>query len=62
MPAPLRVKLSQSEKETLSELQKAHSVPYRTRNRAHMLKLNGQGINVPEIARIFDCHERMALR
>ena len=22
-----------------------------------MLKLNGQGINVPEIARIFDCHE-----
>jgi len=32
MPAPLRVKLSQSEEETLSELQKANSVPYRTRN------------------------------
>ena len=57
MPAPLRVKLNESEKETLRELQKADSVPYRTRDRARMLKLNNQGINVPEIARIFDCHE-----
>lgn len=57
MPAPLRVKLSRMEEETLGELQKANSVPYRTRNRAQMLKLNAQGINVPEIARIFDCHE-----
>ncbi|MEN9518250.1 MAG: hypothetical protein RLZZ381_838, partial [Cyanobacteriota bacterium] len=26
-------------------------------NRAQMLKLNAQGINVPEIAQIFNCHE-----
>ena len=57
MPAPLRVKLSLEEEKTLKELEKASSVPYRTRNRAQMLKLNAQGINVPEIARIFDCHE-----
>jgi transposase len=57
MPAPLRVKLSLLEEETLKELQKASSVPYRTRNRAQMLKLNAQGKNVPEIAQIFNCHE-----
>ena len=57
MPAPLRVKLSQLEKETLNELHKASSVPYRTRNRAWMLKLNAQGRNVPEIAQILSCHE-----
>jgi hypothetical protein len=57
MPAPLRIKLRQLEKETLSQLHKASSVPYRTRNRAQMLKLNAQGINVPEIAPIFNCHE-----
>jgi transposase len=32
-------------------------VPYRTRNRAQMLKLNAQGRNAPEIAQIFNCHE-----
>ena len=57
MPAPLRVKLSWLEEETLKELHKASSVPYRTRNRAQMLKLNAQGKNVPEIAQIFNCHE-----
>jgi transposase len=57
MPAPLRVKLSRLEEETLGELQKASSVPYRTRNRAQMLRLNAQGRNVPEIAQIFNCHE-----
>ena len=57
MPAPLRVKLSRLEQETLGELHKANSVPYRTRNRAQMLKLNAQGRNVPEIAQIFKCHE-----
>lgn len=57
MPAPLRVKLSTEEENTLMELRQASSVPYRTRDRAHMLKLNAQGINVPEIARIFNCHE-----
>jgi transposase len=57
MPAPLRVKLNRLEEETLRELQKASSVPYRTRNRAMMLKLNAQGKNAPEIAQIFNCHE-----
>lgn len=57
MPAPLRIKLNPEEEETLAELRKAISVPYRTRDRAHMLKLNAQGKNVPEIARIFNCHE-----
>ncbi|MGB5714428.1 MAG: helix-turn-helix domain-containing protein [Waterburya sp.] len=57
MPAPLRVKLSCLEEETLGELHKASSVPYRTRNRAQMLKLNAQGRNAPEIAQIFNCHE-----
>jgi len=57
MPSPLRVKLSLLEEETLEELHKASSVPYRTRNRAQMLKLNAQGKNVPEIAQIFNCHE-----
>ncbi|MGL4880949.1 MAG: helix-turn-helix domain-containing protein [Waterburya sp.] len=57
MPAPLRIQLNLPEEETLAELRKAISVPYRTRDRAHMLKLNAQGKNVPEIARIFNCHE-----
>jgi len=57
MPAPLRIKLNPEEEETLAELRKAISVPYRTRDRAHMLKLNAQGKKVPEIARIFNCHE-----
>ena len=57
MPAPLRIQLNSEEEETLAELRKAISVPYRTRDRAHMLKLNAQGKNVPEIARIFNCHE-----
>ncbi len=57
MPAPLRIKLNPEEEKTLAELRKAISVPYRTRDRAHMLKLNAQGKNVPEIARIFNCHE-----
>lgn len=57
MPAPLRIKLNLQEEETLAELRKAISVPYRTRDRAHMLKLNAQGKNVPEIAQIFNCHQ-----
>jgi transposase len=57
MPAPLRIKLNLQEEKTLAELRKAVSVPYRTRDRAHMLSLNAQGKNVPEIAQIFDCHE-----
>jgi hypothetical protein len=37
MPAPLRVKLSRLEEETLGELQKASSVPYRQGNRIKIL-------------------------
>jgi transposase len=57
MPAPLRIVLTEEEDRTLSELREAQSVPYRTRDRAHMLRLNAQGWNVPAIAEIFGCHE-----
>ena len=43
MPAPLRIMLSKPEEATLSELWKASSVPYRVRDRAHMLLLNAEG-------------------
>lgn len=57
MPAPLRIILTEDEERTLSELREAQSVPYRTRDRAHMLRLNAQGWNVPAIADIFQCHQ-----
>jgi transposase len=57
MPAPLRVKLSPLEAEMLSELRVAKTVPQRTRDRAHMLRLNAEGWNVPAIAEVFACHE-----
>lgn len=57
MPAPLRIVLTEEEARTLSELRETQSVPYRTRDRAHMLRLNAQGWNVPAIAEIFGCHE-----
>ncbi len=57
MPAPLRIILSKSDDEMLSELRVATTVPQRTRDRAHMLRLNAQGWNVPEIAVMFECHE-----
>ena len=57
MPAPLRIILTAEEDRTLSELRQAQTVPYRTRDRAHMLRLNAQGFNVPAIAAIFDCHQ-----
>lgn len=41
----------------LKELRVATTVPQRTRDRAHMLRLNAQGWNVPDIAEMFDCHE-----
>ena len=41
----------------LKELRVATTVPQRTRDRAHMLRLNAQGWNVPAIAAMFDCHE-----
>lgn len=57
MPAPIRIVLTEEEDRTLLELRVATSVPYRTRDRAHMLWLNAQGWTVPAIAEIFDCHE-----
>jgi len=57
MPAPLRIMLTEDEDRTLSELREAQTVPYRTRDRAHMLRLNAQGLNVPAIADIFQCHQ-----
>ena len=41
----------------LGELRVAITVPRRTRDRAHMLRLNAQGWNVPAIAKMFECHE-----
>jgi transposase len=41
----------------LRELRVATTVPQRTRDRAHMLRLNHDGWNVPAIADMFDCHE-----
>lgn len=57
MPAPLRIILSESDDAMLSELRVATTVPQRTRDRAHMLRLNAQGWTVPEIAAVFECHE-----
>lgn len=58
MPAPLRIILTEEEDRTLSELRQAQTVPYRTRDRAHMLRLNAQGLNVPAIAKIFQCQQQ----
>ena len=57
MPAPIRIILTEEEDRTLLELRVATSVPQRTRDRAHMLRLNAQGWNAPAIAEIFECHE-----
>ena len=57
MPAPIQITLTAEEERTLSELRVTQSVPQRTRDRVHMLRLNGQGWTVPAIAKIFDCHE-----
>ena len=57
MPAPLRIILTGEEERALSELRQAQTVPYRTRDRAHMLRLKAQGLNVPAIAEIFQCQQ-----
>lgn len=57
MSAPLRVALTDLENLTLLELREATTVPQRTRDRAHMIRLNAQGWNIPAIAKIFECHE-----
>ena len=57
MPAPLRVILSEPEAKTLSELRIASCVPYRVRDRAHIVLLNAQGWDVSSLADMFTCHE-----
>ena len=57
MPAPIRIVLTESEDQTLLELREAIGVPQRTRDRAHMLRLNAQGWTCPAIAEIFECDE-----
>jgi len=57
MPAPLRIALTPEEDRTLSELRVALNIPQRTRDRAHMLRLNAQRWTVPRIAECFECHE-----
>ncbi len=57
MPAALRIVLTTEEDRTLSELRVAKTVSQRSRDRAHMLRLNAQGWAAPAIAEIFECQE-----
>lgn len=57
MPAGIHIVLTEEEDRTLSELRVAMTVPQRTRDRAHMLRLNAQGWSVSAIAEVFECHE-----
>ena len=52
MPAAIGIVLTKEEDRTLSELRVATCVPQRTRERAHILRLNAQGWNTPAIAEI----------
>jgi transposase len=56
MPAPLQTTLTDEEDRTLAELRVATTVPQRTRDRAHMIRLNAQGWSAPAIAEIFEGH------
>lgn len=58
MPAPIHLVLNEEEDRTLIELRTATTVPQRTRDRAHMIRLNAQGWSAPAIAEIFECHEQ----
>lgn len=55
MPAPIRVILNKEEDRTLKELRLAATVPQRTRDRAHLIRLNAQGWNAPALAEMFEC-------
>lgn len=57
MALPLRVPLTPEAASTLRELRIASSVPYRVRDRAHMLLLNAEGWNAPAIGSILNYHE-----
>lgn len=58
MPAPLRIVLGEESDRTLEELRVAPRVAQHIKDRAHMVRLNAQGWNVPEIAQIFECQEQ----
>lgn len=58
MSAPLRVVLSTESDRTLLELRVATNLPQQIKDRAHMVRLNAQGWNVPAIAEIFECQEQ----
>lgn len=57
MPVPLRATVSDPESIMLSDLRIADSVPYRVRDRAHMMLMSAEGWNAPALAKAFDCHE-----
>jgi transposase len=58
MPTPLRIILSEESDRTLQELRVAPRVAQHIKDRAHMVRLNAQGWNVPAIAEIFECQEQ----
>jgi len=58
MPARLRVTLNEESDRTLQELPVAIKVSQHIKDRAHMVRLNAQGWNVPAIAEIFECQEQ----
>ena len=58
MPAPLRIVLGEESDRTLEELRVAAKVAQHIKDRAHMVRLNAQGWNVPAIAQIFECQEQ----
>lgn len=58
MPAPLRIVLNEESDQTLQELRVAPKVGQHIKDRAHMVRLNAQGWNVPAIAEIFECREQ----
>ena len=57
MSAPIRIILTAAQEITLSEMREAENLPQRTRDRAHIVRMNAQGWNAPKIAEIFKCHE-----
>jgi hypothetical protein len=50
MPAPIRIILTAEQEIILSETREAENLPQRTRDRAHMVRMNAQGWNAPKIA------------
>lgn len=57
MPAALRAVVNPVDEEMLSDLRVADSVPYRVRDRAHMMLMSADGWNAPALSKAFKCHE-----